>query len=342
MKVTIYDRIPYPSAPLPRTHPHFLGGLALQYGLDVPDSVRVLDIGCGAGRNLAWIAATVAGASCIGVDVAATAIADAQAFAARIEIANVRFVHADFLETPAGEFDYIVANGLYSWIPADARAALLRFIDERLSPQGVAFVSFHEELRPWRSRLLRIDDPLDRLETAKSQVPELAEFDDGLLLHDALADISEPVTVAEFEAALPTGLAYLCDSRGPAEALPDFHEAVVVRAGRVAGEPLFDKMWFVTEASYPATVEDCEDTVVEVYSGPRQIVSEAGQYPVAWAPAQILARDGDREILNYFGAVVELEEDDRAIFVSLDGTRSRDEFPAETLEFFAKAGLLES
>ncbi len=340
MKVTDYDRIAYPSAPLPRTHPYFLGGIALQYGLDAPGSVRVLDIGCGAGRNLAWIAATVSGATCLGVDLAGSAIADAQAFAARIEIANVRFVHADFRESPAGEFDYIVAHGLYSWTPPEVRAALLRFIDERLSPQGIAIVSFHEESRAWRAQMLRIDDPLERLNAAKLQVPELAEFDDGLLLHDALAEISDAVSVSEFEAALPEGLMYLCDSRGPAEALPGFHEAAIVRAGRVAGEPMFDKMWFVTEASCPATVKDCEDTVLEMYSGPREIVSEAGEYPMAWKPARILARDGDQEIMNYFGALVELDDEDRALLISLDGSRSGDGIPAETLAFFAKAGLL--
>lgn len=340
MRVTVYDRFPYPSAPLPRTHPHKLGGLALEYGLGAPVPARVLDIGCGAGRNLTWIAATLPAAECIGVDLAATSIADAQAFAARVEVANVRFLHADFLKTPEGEFDYIIANGLYSWVPPETRAALLRFIDERLSAQGIAYVSFHEESRPWRPDLMRIADPLQRLEAAKSQMPELAEFEDGLLLHDALAEISDAVSVSEFESALPEGLSYLCDSRGPAEALPEFHEAVIVRAGRVAGEPLFDKMWFVTETSYPATVADCEDTVLEALSGPRGIVNEAGPYPVAWAPARILARDGAKEIMNYFGALVELEDEDRALFVSLDGTRPRDEFPAETLEFFAKAGLL--
>jgi hypothetical protein len=87
-------------------------------------------------------------------------------------------------------------------------------------------------------------------------------------------------------------------------------------------------------------VADCEDTVIEALSGPRAIVHRAGPYPAAWPPAQILARDGDQEIMNYFGALVELEDEDRAVLVQLDGTRPGEDFPAETLEFFAKAGLL--
>ena len=157
-----------------------------------------------------------------------------------------------------------------------------------------------------------------------------------MLLHDHLAEISDPIAGSAFQAALPKGLEYICDARSEAE----FSDAVVVRSGRFMDVPMFDKMWFVTESSNPATLQDCEDTVVEMYSGPREIVSEAGEYPVAWAPARILARDGDREIMNYFGALVELEVEDRELLISLDGTSSRDGISAETLEFFARAGLL--
>jgi SAM-dependent methyltransferase len=333
--VTDYDRIPYPSAPLAHTHPHFLGGLALQHGLYVPSTVRVLDIGCGAGRNLTWIAATVSGADCVGVDLAATAIEDARAFAARIGITNVRFLHADFREAPAGEFDYIIANGLYSWTPPQFRVALLRFIDERLSPLGIAMVCFHHEPRPWRNELLKIADPAERLRAARSQ-QGFEGFEDAVLLHDHLAEISDPILRSEFEESLPEGLECIADASDN----PEFSDAVVVRSGRFRDVPLFDKMWFVTESSYPATVQDCEDTVVEAYSGPREIVNQASEFPVAWPPARILARDGDREIMNYFGALVELEDEDRALLVSLDGMRPRDGASAESLEFFAKAGLL--
>jgi SAM-dependent methyltransferase len=335
--MTAYDRIPYPSAPLPRTHPHYLGGIALQYGLDAPAGPwRVLDVGCGAGRNLCWIAATMPGSTCVGVDLAASAIAGARAFAARLDLSNVRFLQADFANVPAGEYDCIVANGLYSWVKD--RARLLAFVESRLSPLGVAMIAFHEEQRPWRADLLSIADPFERLAAAKARVPGLAEFDDGLLLHDALAEVSDPISVAEFVAALPPGLEYLGDTRA-GDAPPEFHEAVVVRSGRVAREPLFDQMWFVTEESFPATVRECEDAVVEALSGPRDVVSQAGEYPVAWPPARTLARD-DSQIMNYFGAIVELDEDDRALIQTLDGRRRREDLPQDALEFLARAGLL--
>ena len=51
----------------------------------------------------------------------------------------------DLRELPAdlGSFDYIIAHGLYSWIPADVRAHVLPLIARHLAPNGVAFVSYN-------------------------------------------------------------------------------------------------------------------------------------------------------------------------------------------------------
>ncbi|MFO0926699.1 MAG: methyltransferase regulatory domain-containing protein [Gemmataceae bacterium] len=42
-----------------------------------------------------------------------------------------------------GTFDYIVAHGVYSWVPEPVRDALLRVCRENLPPQGVAYVSYN-------------------------------------------------------------------------------------------------------------------------------------------------------------------------------------------------------
>jgi len=42
-----------------------------------------------------------------------------------------------------GKFDYIVCHGVYSWVPDDVRAAILRVCNERLTPDGVAYVSYN-------------------------------------------------------------------------------------------------------------------------------------------------------------------------------------------------------
>ena len=58
-------------------------------------------------------------------------------------------------ETVLGEFDYIVAHGVYSWIPADARDALLATIREHLAPDGIAYVSYNAEPGGYFRRMLR-------------------------------------------------------------------------------------------------------------------------------------------------------------------------------------------
>ncbi len=339
--VSPYDLMPYPSAPLPRTHPHYLGGLALLHGLDAPAGARILDIGCGAGRNLAWISATMpdAGAYCVGVDLAGSAIVDARVHAALLGVA-AEFRVQDFrdLDFDSPKFDVIIANGLYSWVPASVRGDLLRSIDALLSLDGVAYVSFHEEFRPWRDALMReIADPFERLRAAKQRYPEeLEDLDDGLLFHDALAEISDPVSLAGFEAALPAGLQFLCDARQAPE--PHFHEAVLIHSGREPVAGVVSKIWWVTEESFPATVRDADPAeAIEALSHPRPLVCRAGANPIAWAPARRLAAAGQTEVLNYFGALVELDSDDRKLLSTLDGSRPAS---GETIDFFARAGLL--
>ena len=42
-----------------------------------------------------------------------------------------------------GEFDYIIAHGVYSWVPDGVRDRLLAVCRERLTPQGVACISYN-------------------------------------------------------------------------------------------------------------------------------------------------------------------------------------------------------
>lgn len=312
------------------------------HGFAAPAGVRVLDIGCGVGRNLSWIAATL-DCECVGVDLAPTAIADAQAFAGGLPgLDRVVFRVQDFRDVDDGVFDFIIVNGLYSWVAAQVRADLLAFIDRRLSADGIAFVSFHDERdRPWRDQLLEIRDLEVRLRAAREMAIADPEVEDGLLVHDHLADISDPVSVAEFQAALPPGLRYLCDARLDYD--PDhasFHEAVLIRAGREPDLAVADDIWWVTEESFPATVQGIDPAqtgVVEALSHPRPLVAEVKGPAVvqAWEPARRLAAANVNPVMNYFGALVDLDPADRSLLMALD-----DGADPDTLAFFARAGLL--
>src|SRR5262245_13310457 len=107
-----------------------------------PESSSVLEIGCGSGGHLLPIAARYPGARCVGIDLDANEIAAARDLAERLGLRNVRFEAMD-LRAAAGAigcdapFDFVVAHGMYSWIPADARDALLTLFGSVLAEQGV-------------------------------------------------------------------------------------------------------------------------------------------------------------------------------------------------------------
>jgi cyclopropane fatty-acyl-phospholipid synthase-like methyltransferase len=139
---TLYDVVRYPGHAFPQTHPDRLAALAVLFGLDAapPADCRLLEIGCGDGGNLLPMAVTLPGASLVGFDPSACAIARAQELAAALGLSNVRFEHTgveDF-DAAAGSFDYAIAHGVFSWVPVLARKRLLALcghvLSERASP----------------------------------------------------------------------------------------------------------------------------------------------------------------------------------------------------------------
>jgi cyclopropane fatty-acyl-phospholipid synthase-like methyltransferase len=115
-----------------------------------------LEIGCGAGGNLIAMAAATPGIRALGVDLAAEPIADGQRAIADIGLTNVELLHGDVREIPdLGEFDYIIAHGVYSWIPPDARDALLGTVSSFLASRGIAYISYNAEPGGYFRRMLR-------------------------------------------------------------------------------------------------------------------------------------------------------------------------------------------
>lgn len=141
-----YDRLEYPSFPLPQAHPNRLATMARLFGLDSPpvDACRVLELGCGDGCHLLACAAGLPGSRFVGLDLAAAPIQRAQEAAGVLGLANVEFLCGDLLAFPqSAPFDYIIAHGLYSWVPAAVRDGLLALLRSQLAPSGVAYVSYN-------------------------------------------------------------------------------------------------------------------------------------------------------------------------------------------------------
>ncbi len=142
---TAYEQTRYPAYVHPLTHPSRLAAAAAILGHSAPDPTRarVLDIGCGSGTNLMAMAASLPGASFHGIDFSSPDIASAQALAEESGLGNIEFETADLMSwEPSGTYDYVIAYGLFSWVPDEVKDRLLGLIAEVLAPGGLAAVSY--------------------------------------------------------------------------------------------------------------------------------------------------------------------------------------------------------
>lgn len=140
-----YDAVAYPSAILPMVTPARIGGAGYFYGWEGPDpeTCSYLEIGCGDGASLLGLAQAHPGARFVGMDLSGDAIARGQTLQAEAGITNVDLHRGDIMDYQRdGErFDYIVAHGVYAWVPPPVQPALLELIAARLAPGGIAYVS---------------------------------------------------------------------------------------------------------------------------------------------------------------------------------------------------------
>ena len=239
-----YDEIAYPTRASVASHPDRLATIATLMGLR-PAPVarcRTLELGCGNGGNLIAMAANLPEARFVGCDLAARPIALGRQLVAQLGLTNITLLECDLRDVPAesGEFDYIIAHGVYSWVPPPVRDGMLESIARCLAPQGVAFVSYntypgcHLRRMAWEILRFHVDgiaDPRRRLAEARALITLIADPDntdqptniglrqefrelmsraDATLFHDDLAPVNDPCYFHEFAAsALDHGLDFV-------------------------------------------------------------------------------------------------------------------------------------
>lgn len=241
-----YDEFPYPGAAFWFTHPDHLAVMAEIHGMRPADprAARVLELGCGDGKNIISIAAALPGARCVGLDLSESQIRQASALARAAGVTNVELMQADVRDIGAdfGTFDYVIAHGVYSWVPDFAREGLMAAIGHTLAPHGVAMVSYNalpgwHDLAPIRGFLKFHTDPIRSVEGRVRQARSMTDvycralidldregrepladklhanvsaMSDYLLRHDWLADNHTPIYFSDFIAhAGRYGLDYL-------------------------------------------------------------------------------------------------------------------------------------
>jgi methyltransferase-like protein/SAM-dependent methyltransferase len=229
---TSYDLVAYPSYTHAQTHPSRLAVIGRLFGMDpaLVDCCRVLELGCGNGSNLVPMAASLPNSHFTGIDLGARPIAQGNQTIRDLGINNIRLVHGNIMEINDdwGQFDYIIAHGLFSWVPTGVREHLLKICRERLAPQGIAFVSYNAFPGCHMRNMLRemllfhirnFDSPDERVRQAKALAKFLADaqetddeyrrwmkseletilgHDEGHLYHDELAEICEPIYFTQF------------------------------------------------------------------------------------------------------------------------------------------------
>lgn len=213
-------------------------------GLNPPavETCRVLEIGASEGENLIGMAMVLPSAQFVGIELAEVPVERGQKTIGDLGLSNVQLRQMNLLDVDGqfGEFDYIVAHGLYAWTPDVVRDKLLAVARANLHPRGVAFVSYNtqpaghirkmlremmlyhvgDEADPMR-RLARARDLLrliemgrpesDALELAvAAHAKELLGRSDSSLFHDDLAGVYQPAYFHEFTAhAARHGLQYV-------------------------------------------------------------------------------------------------------------------------------------
>ena len=247
---TSYDEVPYLSMPFVETHPDRLATVATMFGMTpAPPPVatcRLLELGCAAGENLLALALTYPAADFHGVDLSQRHVASARAASARLGLSNVHVQQLDILNFPddSEPFDYIVAHGVYSWVPAVVRDKILHICSQHLQSNGVAYISYNA-YPGWRLRgivrdmllyhVREIEEPQERIRQALAMLQFMAaavpldvpthqvfrqvltnlqtQDSPAQLYHDFLEPVNEPLYFNEFAAhAARHGLQFLAEA----------------------------------------------------------------------------------------------------------------------------------
>lgn len=210
-------------------------------------SCRMLEVGSAAGGNLLPMAANLPNSEFVGIDYSARQIEDGQQRIAQLGLTNVTLHARNLMEEldDLGDFDFIVAHGVYSWVTRAVRDGLLRLCKERLRPNGIAYISYNTYPGWHITEIVReamlfharnAADPTEKVQRARAMLEFMSEhatensyggifrsyaefLQDGLkgssdafLLHDELEETNEPVYFRDFVVhAQQHGLAYLAE-----------------------------------------------------------------------------------------------------------------------------------
>src|SRR4030081_220121 len=201
--------------------PPQLAFAALSGGVEAPggagEALAYCDLGCGQGYTANLIAAANPAAPVLGVDFHPSHIANARTLASAAGLSNVDFREASFQQLAsdptAPQFDIMAMHGVFSWISAENRRALVTLIADRLRPGGLLYVSYEcmpgwAGVAPLRSIMARRFAPRPGLPSSAA-LERAISYSDSLLAAEARFHRLFPNVEAQMERLKKTPRAYL-------------------------------------------------------------------------------------------------------------------------------------
>lgn len=107
---------------------------------------RYCELGCGNGSTTNILAASHPNAEFVGIDFMPVHIANSRKVAKKAGLKNIKFYELSFAEAcneDFGQFDYIVAHGVYSWVSPENRREMVEFFRRFLAPGGLVYLSYN-------------------------------------------------------------------------------------------------------------------------------------------------------------------------------------------------------
>ncbi|MHC8441955.1 MAG: methyltransferase regulatory domain-containing protein [Candidatus Eutrophobiaceae bacterium] len=267
--INTYDELPYPSKPFSQSHPRMLATVATLFGMQPADihNCRVLELGSASGNNIIPMAADLPNSQFIGVELSTVQFERAETQAKKLGLNNLEMRHCNILDIDEsfGEFDYIIAHGVFSWVQRDVQEKILEIARGRLKKQGVAYICYNTN-PGWRMRgMLRdimlyhaenFDDIGTKISQSRALIHFLAEtlgkensayatllknevdlmknWEDSYFRHDSLEEVNDPVYFHEFmDRAQAKGLQYLGEVDISSMAANNFSDNVKATLDRI-------------------------------------------------------------------------------------------------------------
>jgi methyltransferase-like protein/cyclopropane fatty-acyl-phospholipid synthase-like methyltransferase len=228
-----YDAVQYPSHAYEATHPDnmYTLGKFFQVAPNSPDQSSILELGCASGGNIIPMAMQMPASRVVGVDLSSKQIAEGQATINALGLKNISLRADDLcnVDESYGQFDYIICHGVFSWVPPPAQRRILEICRDRLTPNGIAYISYNanpgwfmrgmirqmmlyhiKDLKDVTSRVQQARAFLAFLVTStegqetpyakflKQELDMLSKHSDSYLLHEHLEENNHPMFFTEF------------------------------------------------------------------------------------------------------------------------------------------------